>query len=79
VRADVRKPAEVRKLFDAAIERYTRVDILINNAGALLYKTIAETSDQEFDQILSSNVKSVFYALREAATRLSLCPVPSRG
>ena len=71
VRADVRKPAEVRKLFDAAIERYTRVDILINNAGALLYKKIADTSDEEFDRILSSNVKSVFYALREAATRLA--------
>ena len=71
VRADVRKPAEVRKLFDAAIERYTRVDILINNAGVLLYKKIADTSDEEFDRILSSNVKSVFYALREAATRLA--------
>ena len=71
VRADVRNPAEVRRLFDAAIARYTRVDILINNAGVLLYKKIADTSDEEFDRILSGNVKSVFYALREAATRLA--------
>ena len=71
VRADVRNPAEVRRLFDATIERYTRVDILINNAGVLLYKKIADISDEEFDHILSSNVKSVFYALREAATRLA--------
>ncbi len=71
VRADVSKSAEVRRLFDAAIERYTRVDILINNAGMLLYKKIGDTSDEEFDQILSSNIKSVFYALREAATRLA--------
>lgn len=71
VRADVSKPAEVRRLFDAAIERYARVDILINNAGVLLYKKIADTGDEEFDQILSSNVKSVFYALREAAIRLT--------
>ena len=71
VRADVRNPAEVRRLFDTAIERYARVDILINNAGVLLYKKIADTSDEEFDRILSSNVKSVFYALREAATWLA--------
>lgn len=71
VRADVSKSAEVRRLFDAAIEHYTRVDILINNAGMLLYKKIGDTSDEEFDQILSSNIKSVFYALREAATRLA--------
>ena len=71
VRADVSKSAEVRRLFDAAIERYTRVDILINNAGMLLYKKIGDISDEEFDQILNSNIKSVFYALREAATRLA--------
>ncbi|MDO8436829.1 MAG: SDR family oxidoreductase [Nitrosomonadaceae bacterium] len=71
VRADVSDPAEVRRLFDTAIERYARVDILINNAGVLLYKKIADTSDEEFDRILSSNVKGIFYALREAATRLA--------
>jgi len=71
VRADVSNPAEVRRLFDTAIERYARVDILINNAGILLYKKIADTSDEEFDRILSCNVKGVFYALREAATRLA--------
>ncbi len=71
VRADVSNPAEVRRLFDATIERYARVDILINNAGVLLYKKISDISDEEFDRILSSNVKSVFYALREAATRLA--------
>ncbi len=71
VRADVSNPAEVRRLFDVAIERYARVDILINNAGVLLYKKIADTSDEEFDRILSCNVKSVFYTLREAAIRLA--------
>ncbi len=70
VQADVSKSVEVRRLFDAAIERYTRVDILINNAGMLLYKKIGDISDEEFDQILNSTIKSVFYALREAATRL---------
>ncbi|MDN5936330.1 MAG: SDR family oxidoreductase, partial [Nitrosospira sp.] len=71
VRADVSSSTEVRKLFDAAIERFNRVDILVNNAGVLLSRKIADISDEEFDRVLNTNVKSVFYALREAATRLA--------
>ncbi|MGH8763811.1 MAG: SDR family oxidoreductase [Nitrosospira sp.] len=71
VRADVSHSTEVRKLFDAAIERFNRVDILVNNAAVLLSRRIADISDEEFDRVLNINVKSVFYALREAATRLA--------
>lgn len=71
VKADIGNPAEVRMLFDAAIERYKRLDILVNNAGVLLSKRIADISDEEFDRVLNINVKGVFYALREATTRMA--------
>jgi 3-oxoacyl-[acyl-carrier protein] reductase len=71
VKADVSDPIQVRMLFDAAIERFKRLDILINNAGVLLSKKIADIGDEEFDRVLSINVRGVFYALREAATRLA--------
>ena len=71
VQADVGKSDQVRALFDAAIERFGRVDILVNNAGVILYKKIADTTDEDFDRLLDINVRSVFFALREAATRLS--------
>ncbi|SEO47189.1 SDR family oxidoreductase [Nitrosovibrio sp. Nv6] len=71
VKADISDPTEVRMLFDAAIERYKRLDILVNNAGVLLSKRIADISDEEFDRVLNINVKGVFYALREAATRMA--------
>ena len=71
VRADVSNSAEMRKLFDAAIEHFSRVDILVNNAGVLISRNMAEISDEDFDRILNINVKSVFYALREASTRLA--------
>ena len=67
VKADVSDPAQVRMLFDAAIERFKHLDILVNNAGVLLSRQIADISDEEFDRVLSINVKGVFYALREAA------------
>ena len=71
VRADVSHAAEVRILFDAAIGRFGRVDILVNNAGILLSREIADIRDEEFDRVWSINARSVFYALREAATRLA--------
>jgi 3-oxoacyl-[acyl-carrier protein] reductase len=71
VRADVSHSVEVRILFDAAIGRFGHVDILVNNAGVLLSRKIADITDDEFDRVLSVNTKGVFYALREAATRLA--------
>ncbi|MER0204637.1 MAG: SDR family NAD(P)-dependent oxidoreductase [Nitrosomonas sp.] len=71
VRADVSDPAAVRQLFTAAIERFQQIDILVNNAGVLVFKEIAEISDDEFDRIVDINFKSVFYALREAAAKLA--------
>ena len=60
-----------KALFDAAIERFGKVDILVNNAGIILYKKLADTSDEEFARVINTNVMGVFYALREAATRLA--------
>lgn len=71
VQADVGDSSEVRKLFDATAEYFEQIDILVNNAGILLFKEIAEIQDDEFDHIIDVNFKSVFYTLREAATRLS--------
>jgi len=71
VQADVSNPADVRKLFNTAIERFGRVDILVNNSGVLVSKRMAEISDEEFDRVLNINVKGVFYALRQAAFRLA--------
>ena len=71
VQADVSDPAAVRQLFTAAIERFQQIDILVNNAGVLVFKEIAEISDDEFDRIVDINFKSVFYTLREAAAKLA--------
>jgi len=71
VQADVSDPIAVRQLFIAAIEHFQQIDILVNNAGILVFKEIAEISDDEFDRIVDINFKSVFYTLREAAVKLA--------
>lgn len=71
IQADVSKSAEVSQLFDNAIAHFGQMDVLINNAGIAIYKTIQDTSDEEFDKIFAINVKGVFNTLREAATKLA--------
>lgn len=71
IQADVSKPADVKRLFDETITKFGRVDVLINNAGVLIYKLIVDTTDEDFDRQFNTNVKGVFNTLREAATRLA--------
>lgn len=71
IQADVSEVNDVKRLFDEAIQHYGRIDVLVNNAGVILYKLLKDTTDEDFDRLLNINVKGTFYALREAATRLA--------
>lgn len=71
VQADVSQSADVTKLFNVAEEQFGKVDILVNNAGVVHYKTIQETTDEEFAQVMQINVHGVFYGMREASKRLA--------
>lgn len=70
MKADVSLAAEVTRLFSEVKRAFGGLDILVNNAGVILYKTIAETSDEDFDRIFTLNVKGTFLACREAARML---------
>jgi len=71
VQADVSNASDVKTLFDAAINQYGRIDVLINNAGVMITKLLKDTTDEDFDRQFSTNVKGTFNTLREAATRLA--------
>jgi len=72
VQADVADPAAARRLFDEAVARYGRVDVLVNNAGVMppSLPPLADTDDATFERLFSINVKGTFNTLREAANRL---------
>ena len=70
VKADVGMAEGAAVIFDAAEARYGMPDILINNAGAILYKPLAAVSEEEFDNLFKVNVKGTFLTCKLAATRL---------
>jgi NAD(P)-dependent dehydrogenase (short-subunit alcohol dehydrogenase family) len=58
-------------VFDAAVEAFGRVDIVVHTPGEVLKKPFAEITDAEFEDNLDANVRAAFFVLREAARRVS--------
>jgi NAD(P)-dependent dehydrogenase (short-subunit alcohol dehydrogenase family) len=57
---DVRDPDDLERLVDAAIERFGRIDGLVNNAGANFVKPFLETTIEEWEEVLSVDLRAVF-------------------
>ena len=70
VAADLREPDAARQLFEQAEAIAGPLDILVNNAAVGTTGMIAETSDEDFDETMTANVRSPFILIREAARRL---------
>jgi NAD(P)-dependent dehydrogenase (short-subunit alcohol dehydrogenase family) len=73
VRADVSKAAQVRRLFDQVRDRFSRVDVLFNNAGIAVIGTVVSTPEDVWDRTLAVNLKSVYLCCREGI------PLMTRG
>ena len=66
-KANVSKSDEAKKLVEFAIEKYGRIDVLINNAGIAESKLIIDITDEDFDIMIKNNLYSAFYMSREAS------------
>lgn len=67
LKADVAKRTEVRDMFDRIITDYGRVDVLINNAGINLDGPFLEMSDEQWQQVIDTNLTGTFICSQEFA------------
>lgn len=63
-RCDVTDRSEVRKVVDAALERYGRIDVLVNNAGQGLHTRLEDVDADDFRAILDLNVVAPLVAMQ---------------
>jgi len=56
----VTKEEEVKDLADAVIQAFQKIDILVNNAGMLIRKDFETTTEQEWDEVMATNLKGPF-------------------
>ena len=64
--ADVTEEPDVDRLIGAAVERFSRVDILVNCAGRGLRRSVEETSVESWRSVIDTNLSSVFLCSRAA-------------
>jgi meso-butanediol dehydrogenase / (S,S)-butanediol dehydrogenase / diacetyl reductase len=70
VQCDVRQARQVQDVMRAIVGRFGRLDVVVNNAGALIAATAEETSDADWDRIIDVNVKGTFLVSRAALPEL---------
>jgi len=67
VPTDVASEDQVKRMVEQTISRWGRIDILFNNAGITLVKFLEETSESEWDHLMSVNLKSIFFGVKYSA------------
>jgi len=66
VTTDVTDPAQVKRLVDAAVRTFGRVDVMINNAGLMPQAPLELLKIDEWDQMINVNIKGVLYGIAAA-------------
>jgi len=73
LQTDVSNKADVESLKALALSEFGSVDVLVNNSGIQIEKTILETTDEDWDALMGVNAKGVFLMCR------AFIPIMSKG
>jgi NAD(P)-dependent dehydrogenase (short-subunit alcohol dehydrogenase family) len=66
VHADVAREDDVQRLVAAAVARFGRLDIVVNNAGVVAVQTVEQSSVEDWDRVMAINVRSIFLTAKHA-------------
>jgi len=65
LKCDVSKYSDVKSLVDVSIKRFGEIDILVNNAGIVYYRSLIDTTEEEWDKTIDTNLKGIFLFTKE--------------
>ncbi|VDM09070.1 unnamed protein product [Wuchereria bancrofti] len=70
ITADLTKEEEIRRLAKTTVDKFHTLDILVNNAGIIGKGTIEDTTLEQYDRIMSTNLRSIFYLTQQLIPQL---------
>lgn len=69
-KANVSKREEVKKLVEFTLNKFGKIDILVNNAGIAQTKLFTDITDEDWNNMMATNLNSVFYTSQEVAKNM---------
>ena len=70
VATDVQDKDQIDNLIAKTVEKFGRLDIMVNNAGVAITKKIIDVEEKDYDTVLNSNLKSVYFGSQAAARQI---------
>ena len=65
LKCDVSQYSDVKSLVDISVKRFGRIGVLVNNAGIVYFKSIMDTTEEEWNNTIDTNLKGVFLFTKE--------------
>jgi acetoacetyl-CoA reductase len=66
IQADVSDKAQAQRLIDETLERFGRIDVLVNNAGITIDRTLKKMTTDDWEQVIQTDLNSYFYTVKAA-------------
>ncbi len=65
IKCDVSQQSDVKSLVDVSVKTFGKIDVLVNNAGIVYFKSIMDTTEEEWDNTIDTNLKGIFLFTKE--------------
>ena len=70
IKADAQNVEEIQNLVDRTVEKYGRLDIMVNNAGVAVTRRLTDMTEADYERVIDSNLKSVYFGAQIAAKQM---------
>ena len=70
VQADITIEDDVKRIIDEAVKKFSRIDVLVNNAGVLETGSIENTNLDQYDRVMGTNMRSIYHLTMLAVPHL---------
>ena len=70
VQGDITKPEDTKRILEETIKKFGRLDVLVNNAGIIETGTIENTSLEQYDRVMNTNIRSIYDLTMHAVPHL---------
>jgi len=70
IKTDVRNKTELDELIEKSVGKFGKIDIIVNNAGVAVTKPMVDMTEAEYDMVIDSNMKSVYFGSVAAAKKM---------